>query len=276
MSESEVKVWVFRGSDEDQFESYVHFFDTNGNKLTTKHLCIQKSESHEEYTEDSQVLDLAAFYFYEWGNVGRVECHSDLKDICLSPKLRPKIGTIEFLDERKKDLVKRGRYSMIDEEDEVTQYDISNFFSMMSWDVPAMPVRNVDYQLFDKVNFPVSIQSSFGDREFSATVRFYDAQGNEMDLKPFRTHKDYETEHVFEEWQTINLPEFLKKMWMKVAVIECRADLSSLDRFRYVKGDIDYLIYCKANNYKKLPEYLYKRIQTKKLDQFLKDLMVGI
>lgn len=271
-----VTVRVFRGNDEDQFESYIHFFDTDGHMLVTKHLVTQKSISHPDYTEDCQVLDLEAFYFYEWSNVGRVECHSDIKEICLSPKLRPKIGTIEFLDERKKDLIKRGKFSYIDEEENITQYDISQFFQMMEWSKPPVPQRQVGFNLFDTVQFPVDIQSNFGDRSYTSTVRFFDALGNVLDFTPFLTEREVEDEQFYEVWRTIDLAAFLKKYWAKVSTIECRSDLSSLDRFRSVKGNIDYLIYCKANNYKKLPEYLYKRVQTRKLELFLKDVKSGM
>ena len=276
MDGQSVRVRVFRGNDEDQFEAYIHFFDNEGHMLTTKHLCTQKSESHPEYTEDSQILDLDAFYFYEWSNVGRVECHSDIKEICLSPKLRPKIGTIEFLDERKKDLVKRGKTSYVDEDENITQYDISQFFSMMEWAKPPVPIRDVRFNLFDTTQFPVEIESTFGEKTFTSSVRFFDNLGNQLDVSPYLTEREVDGEHLYEIWRTIDLAAFLKKMWLKVSVIECRSDLSSLDRFRYVKGNIDYLIYCKANNYKKLPEYLYKRVQTRKLELFLKDVKTGI
>lgn len=265
-------VRVFRGNDNDQFEAYIHFYDETGLPLSTKLLCQQKSDSSEEFTEDKYVLDLDAFHFYEWGNVGRIECHSDIKEICLSDNLRPKVGTIEFLNERRKDFIKRGRFTFIDEEDVVTQYDISDFFKKMLWEKPVHPIRNPELNLFDLVEFPVKVVSHFQDRNFESTVRFFDSLGNEMNLEAYSKEKDFEYGESYEEWTVIDLASFLKEMWGEVSVVESRSDLTALDRFRHVKGNIDYLIYCRANNYKKLPEYLYKRIQTRRLDDFLQDI----
>lgn len=265
-------VRIFRGNDSDQFEAYVQFFDEEGYPLSTKHLCSQESDSQEEFTEDRYVLDLESFYFYEWENVGRIECHSDIKDICLSEKLRPKVGTIEFLDERRRDFIKRGRFSFIDDDDVITQYDIKQFFDRMEWVKPEFKKRKCKFDLMDFGAFPVKIESHFQDRSFDATVRFFDAVGNQIEVEQYCNSKEFEDEQCFEDWTVIELGRFLKDQWANVAVVECRSDLSAIDRFRHVKGNIDYLIYCRANNYKKLPEYLYKRIQTRKLDEFLTDI----
>ncbi|MCO4782244.1 MAG: hypothetical protein KC646_07925 [Candidatus Cloacimonetes bacterium] len=279
MSESEqndVAVRIFRGCDEEQFESYVQFFDSKGLILSQKSLCSPLSTSTDDYSEDRQLLDLDAFYFYEWDSLSRVECHSDIKEICLSAALRPKIGTIEFIDEKRKALISRGKYSFIDEDDDITEYDISRFFDMMKWRKPETGHRKQTYDLFDLKRFPVKIESHYREKSFEASVRFFDAVGNVMDLSEYITLEEYEDDELFEECSVINLAPFLKDCWDKVSAVEAKSDLTCIDRFKHVKGNIDYLIYCRSNNYKKLPEYLYKRIQTKKLDQFLADIKVGM
>ena len=110
------------------------------------------------------------------------------------------------------------------------------------------------------------------ENSYTSSVRFFDANGNLMNLTPFESIHETEDEISYEKWSCVDLSRFLKECWSKVNVVECRSDLTAFDYFKTVKGNIDYLIYCKANNYKKLPEYLYKRIQTRKLDQFLEDI----
>jgi hypothetical protein len=274
--EREAVVRIFFGSDREQFESFVQFYDAAGLVLTTKHLCSQGSSYEDDFSRDYQVLDLESFYFYEWQNVGRIECHSDCREICLSKKLRPKTGTIEFMDERRRDLIKRGKYTFVEEGDVVARYDISDFFDMMCWKKPKDCFRDVKFSLFDPQGFPVSIVSHFQDKTFTSSVRFFDAVGNPVDLQKYQSVKTHESEELYEEWTVIDLLMFLKDCWSKVAVVESRSDLTSLDRFKYVKGNVDYLIYCKANTFKKLPEYLYKRIKTRKLSAFLQDIKIGV
>lgn len=275
MEASELKdnvIRIFRGNDTEQFESYIQFYDINGVLLNTKQFCQQTSVAKEDYSEDRYLLDLTPFWFFEWSNVSRIECHSDIKEICLSPNLRPKVGTIEFLDERRKDLIKRGKFSFIDEGDVVTQYDISEFFQKMNWEEPSIPKRKVDFGLGDPFKFPIHIEAHFMENSYSSSVRFFDANGILMNLKPYISLSESEDEVSYEKWTCVDLTRFLKECWPKVGVVECRSDLTAFDYFKTVKGNIDYLIYCKANNYKKLPEYLYKRIQTRKLDLFLADI----
>ena len=269
---NEPVVRIFRGNDDDQFESYIQFYDNQGILLSTKQLCKQVSASTDEYSEDRMVLDLDSFWFYEWESVARIEVHSDIKDICLSSKLQPKVGTIEFIDERRKDFIKRGRFSFIDEEDIVTQYDISEFFTKMCWGKPELAPRKAELDITDFKAFPVHIDTHFRDQNYDASIRFFDSAGNLLDLSGLTEVREFETKDLYEEWTVVDLAEFLGKLWAKVAVVECRSDLTSIDRFKHVKGNIDFLIYCRANNYKKLPEYLYKRIQTRKLDNFLEDI----
>jgi hypothetical protein len=274
---NDVVVRMFRGNDTEQFESYVQFYDANGFVLATKHLSRQETEPEDEFSNDMHYMDLNSFYFYEWDQVGRIECHSDVKEICLASKIRPKIGTVEFLDERRKDMIKRGRYTFVDEGDVAAQYDISEFFDTMGWTRPEIRTRRVKMNLFDPIHFPVHVESTFVNGEtYTASVRFFDQVGNLMDLGAYSKQLEHEDDLVFEEWTVIDLPSFLKDCWNQVSTVESRSDLSAIDRLKYVKGNIDYLIYCKANNYKKLPEYLYKRIQTKKLEAFLQDIRIGI
>jgi hypothetical protein len=273
----ETIIRVFRGDNADQFEAYIQFFDDEGLPLNTKGFSQQNSVvTSDGFPEDRQTLDLDSFWYYEGENVHRIECHSDLKEICLSPKLRPKVGTIEFLDERRKDLIKRGRFSFIEEADIVTQYDISEFFSKMNWVKPDCPNRKPKLDLFSATEFPILIESHFKDQNYSASIRFFDFVSNSLNLSDYETVRECKLDDCMERWTTIDLPRFLKEKWSEVHVVEARSDLTAIDRFKHIKGNIDYLIYCKASNYKKLPEYLYKRIQTRKLDDFLKDIQVGL
>lgn len=274
--EREAVVRTFFGNDREQFESFVQFYDAVGLVLTTKHLCTQGTKHEDEYTRDYHILDLESFCFYEWENVGRIECHSDHREICLSKKLRPKTGTIEFIDERRRGLIKRGKYTFVEEDDIVARYDIADFFNMMCWEKPTEIFRQPNFSLFDPQAFPVTIHSSFHGKTFSSSVRFFDAIGNHLDLTKYISVHTHQNDILHEEWTVIDLPVFLKNCWSKVAVVESRSDLTALDRFKYVKGNVDYLIYCKANNFKKLPEYLYKRIKTRKLSNFLQDIKIGI
>ena len=275
-SQDETIIRVFRGDNADQFEAYIQFYDDEGLPLNTKGLSQQNTVNVDGFSEDRCTLDLDSFWYYEWENVHRIECHSDLKEICLSPKLRPKVGTIEFLDERRKDLIKRGRFYFIEDADVVTQYDISEFFEKMNWPKPDLPKRQPKLDLFSALEFPILIESHFKDQNYSSSIRFFDSVSNHLDLSKYQTVKECKLNDCFERWTTIDLPRVLKEKWSEVHVVEARSDLTAIDRFKHIKGNIDYLIYCKASNYKKLPEYLYKRIQTRKLDEFLKDIQVGL
>ena len=142
----------------------------------------------------------------------------------------------------------------------------------MNWKKPDVPERKPCFSLNDPMNFPVLIEAHFKDKSYTSSARFFDMNGNPIPLEAYQSEKETEDEISYEKWTVIDLPRFLKECWTKVHVVESRSDLTAVDYFKEVKGNIDYLIYCKANNYKKLPEYLYKRIQTRRLEQFLEDI----